>query len=109
MASGAAVFGFVQRGEAERQANLARLAEEKTREVASRANLYLARYSLEAGNDARALALLAQALRLNQRNYGAGALTGAMLSQANRPIPAAVAMGMAARFLQRSSVRMGNG
>ena len=105
-ASAAAMFGFWQKGvavketerarQAERsakeQAESARLAKEKTSEVASQGKFALARYSKEAGNSAQTLALLAQALRLNERNYEAAALIGAMLTQTSWPIPLASAM-----------------
>ena len=77
---------------AREQAKLARAAEKSTSEVASQGNVSLARYSHEAGNDAQALAHLAQALRLNERNYGAGALTAAMLTQTSWPLPGASVM-----------------
>ena len=76
----AAIFGFWQKRQTEKQTVLAR-------DASSRANVSLARYSQEAGNEARALAHLAQALRLDQRNYEAVALIGAMLTQTNWPIP----------------------
>jgi rhamnose utilization protein RhaD (predicted bifunctional aldolase and dehydrogenase) len=63
-----------------------RTAEERTREVASQANVSLARYSKQTGSDAQALGHLAQALRWNQRNYEAVALTGAMLTQNDCPL-----------------------
>jgi WD40 repeat protein len=119
-ASAAALFGLWQKDEAERQRaaaekearlafeaersaneqaavarkaeNFAQEAQKRTSEVASQANVSLARDSLEAGRDADALAHLAQALRLNQRNYEAAALTGAMLTQNSWPIPVASAM-----------------
>jgi WD40 repeat protein len=115
-AGAAALFGLRQKEQAEKQAKLAveannrateqlrlaraaedkaraaedkaRAAEQKTREVAGQANVDLARYSLEVGTDARALAQLAQALRLDQRNYEATALIGAILTQTNWPLPA---------------------
>ena len=70
-----------------RELDAALAAEKRIREVASQANVSLARYSHEAGNSAQALAHLAQALRLNQRNSGAAALTGAMLTQTSWPLP----------------------
>jgi hypothetical protein len=102
VASAAAIFGFWQKGEAEKkatvafnaernakeQAAVARAAEKKTGEVASRANVSLAQFMLEDGKDVLALAHLAQALRLDPRNEIAGALTGAML-QANWATPVA--------------------
>jgi WD40 repeat protein len=57
------------------------LTEKKTREVASRADVSLARYSREGGKNAQALAQLARALRLNARNRDASGLTVAMLTQ----------------------------
>jgi tetratricopeptide (TPR) repeat protein len=64
----------------------ARLAEQRTREVASLANLSLARYLKAAGNDAQALAHIDQALRLNQRNEEAAVLASAMLTQTRWPL-----------------------
>jgi energy-coupling factor transporter ATP-binding protein EcfA2 len=69
------------------QWNSAREAEKRTREVASQTNVSLARNSEGGGKDAQALAYLAQALRLNQSNYGAVALTGTMLTQNDWPLP----------------------
>src|SRR5262249_17304456 len=46
----------------------ARAAERRTRELASHANLSLARYLRAAGDDAQALPRIALALRLNQKN-----------------------------------------
>ena len=100
-ASIAAIIAYQQQGEAERQARLhltaeqdakaqataARAAEKRISEVASQANVSLARYSQAAGNEAQALAHLAQALKFNQRNYEAAALTGAMLTQISWPLP----------------------
>jgi WD40 repeat protein/serine/threonine protein kinase len=84
------------KAEADRQAALARTqalfaraAEDRTSEVASQAHLSLARDCHEAGKDAEALAHLAKALRLNQVNYEAAALVGAMLTQTSWPIPVA--------------------
>jgi hypothetical protein len=106
-AGAAAIFGFWQKSEAERQkdhaekeaqlairaekrakeqAELARLARERTGEVASQANVSLARYSQATGNDAQALAHLAQALRLNNRNYTAAVFIGAILTQTGWPL-----------------------
>jgi WD domain, G-beta repeat len=106
VASAAAIFGFLQKGkadkqaeratseekqakegkaEAERQAMLAREAEHKIAEASSQANVSLAQYMLEDGKDVLALAHLAQALRLDPKNEGAGALTGAMLIQTSWP------------------------
>ena len=74
-----AIFGFWQKGEAEK--------------AASRAYVSLARNSDSGGKDAQALAYLAQALRLNHRNYEAAALTGALLTQTGWPLPVADVMG----------------
>ena len=74
----------------ERALDLVRIADranEKTRQVASQANLSLARDSHQAGNDAQALAYLAQALRLDPENDNAVALTGALLSQRSWAVP----------------------
>ena len=59
------------------------------REVASRADVSLARELKQAGDGARALARLAQALRLNQWNHEAAALASAMLTQTSWPLPLA--------------------
>jgi cytoskeletal protein RodZ len=113
-ASAAAIFGFWQKSNADKQAKLAtsaekqakegkaeaerqaalakkeavlaRAAEDKAKEAASQANVSLARNSIGAGDDAQALAYLANALRLNLRNYEAGALTAALLTQTNWPV-----------------------
>jgi len=53
----------------------------KTREVASRGNVSLARYSEQSGKNAQALAHLAQALRLNPENRDAPGFTTFMLTQ----------------------------
>ena len=73
--------------------NSARAADQRTRTAASQANLSLARRSQEAGNDAQALAHLAQALRLDPKNERAGALTAAMLNEANWAVLMAGPMG----------------
>jgi flagellar basal body-associated protein FliL len=78
-ASIAAIFAFWQKGVAEK-------ADERTRTAASQANVSPVRYSHEAGNDAQALAHLAQALRLNLNNSGAAALACAMLIQTGWPL-----------------------
>src|ERR1700736_5097786 len=75
----AAIFGFVQKGEAEKAAASAHKAEKRTSDVASQAHVSLARDSEEVGNKAEALAYLAQALRLNPRNYEAAALIVTLL------------------------------
>ena len=71
----AALFGFRQKGEAEK--------------AASEAYVSLTHNSDAGGNDAQALAYLAQALRLNHRNYAAAELTGALLTQTGWPLPVA--------------------
>jgi WD40 repeat protein len=63
------------------QATLARAAEKRTSEISSRLNVFLARYSHKSENNAQTLALLAQALRQNPKNFEAGALTLAILGQ----------------------------
>jgi WD40 repeat protein len=88
-ASAAAIFGFWQKRQAERQTVLAREAEHKTADASSRANVSLAQYMLEDGKDVLALAHLALALRLDPKNERAVALTAAMLIQANWAIPVA--------------------
>jgi WD40 repeat protein len=67
----------------------ARALDEKTRVAASQANVSLARYSHDAGKDAQALAHLAQALRLNPKNYEAAALTSMLLTQTGWALPVA--------------------
>jgi WD40 repeat protein len=75
----------------ELHATILKAEEKNAREVASRANVSLARYSHEAGHEAHALAYLAQALRLNQSNSRAVELVGVMLTQTScsilLPIP----------------------
>ena len=70
---------------AEKQEVLARAGEDKAKQAASQANVSLARYSKEVGNDTQALAYLAKALKLNPRNFEAGALTAALLTQESWP------------------------
>jgi len=89
----AAIYGFWQKGKAEKLTkearkaeNSARAAEQRTKEVASQVNLSHARYLRAAGDDAQALAHLAQALRLNQKNDEAAALASTMLTQTCWPI-----------------------
>ena len=108
-ASAAAIFGFWQKGEAEksRRRDVATDAERtakskpywqrggaKTSEAPARRTFLSHTIRTRAGNDAQALAHLAQALRLNPRNYEAGALTGAMLSKPAGPFPWRVRCGM---------------
>ncbi len=81
------------RRKAEEQTGLAQRAEQKTREAASQANVSLARYSNEAGNDAQALAHLARALRLSPRNYQAVAFTEMLLTQTGSLLPTSVLKG----------------
>jgi WD40 repeat protein len=59
--------------------------------VASQANVFLALNSKATGNHNQELAYLAKALRLNPRNFEAGALTAALLTQESWPV-VAVAM-----------------
>ena len=105
-AIGAAIFGFLQKGEAERaatlarkQAELARKADREKSEVASQAHVSLARVANEAGKYAEALAHLAQAIRLNQENGLAIALTGAILTQKSFVLPIAGTMRCDKRIL----------
>ena len=77
----AAVFGFWQKAEAERQAKFANQA-------ASQANVFLALNSNENGSYNEGLAYLAKALKLNVRNSEAGALTAALLTQWSWPVVA---------------------
>jgi WD40 repeat protein len=67
----------------------ARATEKKALEAASRAGVSLARELKQAGDDAQALARLAQALRLNRGNYDAAALASALLTQTSWPLPLA--------------------
>jgi WD40 repeat protein len=92
VAAAAAIFGFWQKRQAEKQTVLAREAEHKTADASSRANVSFAQYMLEDGKDVLALAHLALALRLDPKNERAVALTGAMLIQANWAIPVADSM-----------------
>src|SRR5215472_5016227 len=69
-----AVLTFFSRQDAVMQAKKAAAA-------ASRANVTLARQSEEGGEDAQALAYLAQALRLTPENRNASAFTAALLTQ----------------------------
>src|SRR5262249_42107327 len=64
-----AVFAAQQWISARANEKTARANEKKALEAASRADVSLARELKQAGDDARALARLAQALRLNQGNY----------------------------------------
>src|SRR5262249_25549771 len=75
-----AVLAWRQRTEAVKQ-------EANAREAASRANVSLARYSKESGQNAQALAYLAQALRLNPKNREAFGLTTASLTQRSWHVP----------------------
>lgn len=70
----------------------------RTRELGSHANLSLARYLGAAGNDAQALACLAQALRLNQKNEEAVALASRMLTQTRWPLLLTVPLRHAGAF-----------
>jgi hypothetical protein len=88
-AAAAAVFGFWQKRQAEKQTELALEAEHKIAVASSRANVSLAQYLLEDGKHMLALAHLAQALRLDPRNERAVALTATMLSESNWAIPVA--------------------
>src|SRR6202008_3161525 len=56
-------------------------------QVASQANLSLARDSQEAGHDAKALGQLTQALRFYPRNSGATAFASILLAQNNWALP----------------------
>jgi WD40 repeat protein len=88
-ATTAAIFGFWQKREAEKQTGLARESEHKTARETFARLLATARYLLEGRKDVLALAYLAQALRVDPKNEGAGALMAAMLSQENWAIPVA--------------------
>jgi len=63
-----------------KQESIAKEQTKKTSEAASRGNVSLARYSKGDGQNAQALAYLAQALRLNPENREAHSLTIAMLN-----------------------------
>ena len=65
----------------QRELDAAVAAEKRISEIASQANVSLARNSQAVENDNQTLAYLANALRLNPRNSGAGALTAALLTQ----------------------------
>jgi hypothetical protein len=71
---------------AEKQAVLAHAAEDKAKETASQANVFLALNSKAIGNYNQALVYLAKALRLNGRNSGAAALTVELLTQQSWPV-----------------------
>jgi WD40 repeat protein len=118
VASAAAIFGFWQKVEADKQAELAtsaekeaikgkaeaerqtaiarnkallaRAAEDKAKEAASQANVFLALNSNAIGNHNQELAYLAKALKLNPRNPEAGALTAVLLTQDSWPDVAGV-------------------
>ena len=109
-----AVFGFWQKGNADKQAELAtsaekeaikgkaeaerqtaiarnqavlaRAAEDKVKEAASQANVLLALNSSAMGNYNQELAYLAKALKLNRTNSEAGALIAALLTQESWPV-----------------------
>src|SRR5262249_6649550 len=76
-----------QETKAKDQTKLAFAAEKNTREIASRGNVSLARYSKEGEKNAEALAHLAQALRLNPENREASNLTIAMLTELSWYVP----------------------
>ena len=79
VALGAAAAGIV----AYWQQTEAKRAEREKSEVASQANVSLARQLQESGNNSQALAHLAEALQLNNNNVEAAELAGAMLAQKN--------------------------
>jgi WD40 repeat protein len=91
--AGATLAAIAAGGMAFVELNSARRAEKKTGEVASQANFSLASYSHEAGNNAQALAYLAQALRLNPRNYRAAAFTQMLLARTDWVLPVSNAIG----------------
>ena len=82
-----AIVALIARQEAIKQEAKAKDQTKKTSEAASRGNVSLARYSIEGGRNAQALAQLAQALRLNPQNREASGLTTAMLRQPSWPAP----------------------
>jgi WD domain, G-beta repeat len=86
VASAAAIFGFWQKGEADKQAELAISAVKEAKKEASQANVFLALNSNAVGNYNQELAYLAKALKLNGKNSEAGALTAALLTQESWPV-----------------------
>jgi WD40 repeat protein len=82
-----AIVALFARQDALKQEAKAKEQTKRTGEAASRANVTLARQSKEGGNNAQALAYLAQALRLNPENREASGLTAAMLTQLNWHVP----------------------
>ena len=75
-----------RRRQHQREIEAALATEKRIREVASEANVALARHLREAGKNSLAVAHLAQALRLNPRSSGTAALTIAMLTQTSFPL-----------------------
>jgi WD40 repeat protein len=69
-----------------KQAELAISAEKEAKKEASQANVLLALNSNAIGNDSQELAYLAKALKLDPRNYEAGALIAALLTQESWPV-----------------------
>jgi roadblock/LC7 domain-containing protein len=86
VAGGAAIFGLWQKNNANKQAELAISAEKEAKKEASQANVLLALNSNAIGNDSQELAYLAKALKLDPRNYEAGALIAALLTQESWPV-----------------------
>src|SRR5436305_8762274 len=100
MTLGAVSFGFVvaivlavvalfAEARAKNQTKVAFAATKRTSEIASRGSVSIARHSKEGGKNARALAQLAQALRLNPENREASGLTTVMLTQLSWHVPLA--------------------
>src|SRR6266496_2123037 len=87
-----AVVALFAEARAKNQTKVAVAATKRTGEIASRGNVSLARHSREDGKNDRALAQLAQALRLNPDNREASALTTLMLTQLSWHIPLAGSM-----------------
>src|SRR5436190_5961877 len=82
-----AVVAFFAEARAKNQTKVAVAATKRTSEIASRGSVSLARHSKEGGKNARALAQLAQALRLNPENREAFSLAAAMLTQFGWHVP----------------------
>src|SRR5438046_2077717 len=87
-----AVVAFFAEARAKNQTKVAVAATKRTSEIASRGSVSLARHSKEGGKNARALAQLAQALRLNRQNREASSLTTLMLTQLSWHVPLAGSM-----------------
>ena len=87
-----AVVALFAEARAKNQTKVAVAATKRTGEIASRGSVSLARHSGEGGKNDRALAQLAQALRLNPDNLEASALTTLMLTQLSWHVPSTGSM-----------------